>query len=142
MASVSLPSGLSLRCSSAAFHPQLRPYHLFSLPCTDAADFAKRSLSVRLYKSRSHKHLSVITAASNILTTANYAADMDDLQEPISKQTGVSFKLTKDVFSKKVKGDRNMAFSPLSIQISWPHCCRLQRTYSGSAAPFPQVQLH
>nr|XP_009764721.1 PREDICTED: serpin-ZX-like [Nicotiana sylvestris]XP_016472610.1 PREDICTED: serpin-ZX-like [Nicotiana tabacum] len=45
------------------------------------------------------------------------SSDLDDLRESISKQTNVSFKLTKDVFSKKVKGDRNMAFSPLTIQI-------------------------
>ncbi|XP_059279256.1 serpin-ZX-like [Lycium ferocissimum] len=37
--------------------------------------------------------------------------------ESITTQTDVSFMLTKHVFSKEIKGDVNLVFSPLSIQI-------------------------
>lgn len=40
-----------------------------------------------------------------------------DMSESITTQTDVSFMLTKHVFSKEIKGDTNLVFSPLSIQI-------------------------
>nr|XP_016504427.1 PREDICTED: serpin-ZX-like [Nicotiana tabacum] len=40
-----------------------------------------------------------------------------DMGESITTQTDVSFVLAKHVFSKEVKGDSNLMFSPLSIQI-------------------------
>lgn len=40
-----------------------------------------------------------------------------EMSESITTQTGVSFILAKHVFSKEIKGDTNLVFSPLSIQI-------------------------
>ncbi|XP_006354932.1 serpin-ZX-like [Solanum tuberosum] len=40
-----------------------------------------------------------------------------DMEQFVTNQTDVSFRLTKQVFSEEVKGDSNLVFSPLSIQI-------------------------
>ncbi|KAH0660332.1 hypothetical protein KY290_029680 [Solanum tuberosum] len=40
-----------------------------------------------------------------------------EMRESITTQTDVSFILAKHVFSKEIKGDTNLVFSPLSIQI-------------------------
>lgn len=40
-----------------------------------------------------------------------------EMSESITTQTDVSFILAKHVFSKEIKGDTNLVFSPLSIQI-------------------------
>lgn len=40
-----------------------------------------------------------------------------EMSESITTQTDVSFILTKHVFSKEIKGDTNLVFSPLLIQI-------------------------
>ncbi|PHT51134.1 Serpin-ZX [Capsicum baccatum] len=63
-----------------------------------------------LIHSRSHSH-SCSSSSSHDQTT-----DME-MNESIITQTDVSFLLAKHVFSNEIKGDTNLVFSPLSIQI-------------------------